>query len=259
VDAISTIIVDDEKPARIRLQSLVSRRPEVRLAGVCSDGRQAVEMIRTLRPQLALLDVQMPGLDGFGVLRSLPAELIPLTIFVTAYDRYAVAAFEAHAVDYLLKPFTDERFDASLDRALESARGLTERDRTLRIESVLAERSALNAGSGFLDRIVLREHDRVTLLAAEDIDWIGAAGVYLELHAGNGTHLYRSTFADLLDRLDPKRFVRIHRSAVVNTDRIVELRPRGHGDYTVVLRGGREITLSRGYRSHLEGWLGQPL
>ena len=259
MDAITTIVVDDEKPARIRLQALVSRRPDVRLVGVCADGRQAGSLIRTLRPQLALLDVQMPGLDGFGVLRSLPAELIPLTIFVTAYDRYAVAAFEAHAVDYLLKPFSDERFYASLDRALQSVRVLTDQDRNLRIESVLAERSVRNTPSGFLERIVVREHDRVTLLAAEDIDWIAAAGVYLELHAGESKYLYRSTFADLLDRLDPKRFVRIHRSAVVNTDRILELRPRGHGDYTVILRGGREVTLSRGYRSQLEGWLGQPL
>jgi two-component system LytT family response regulator len=259
MDAITTIVVDDEKPARIRLQDLVSRRPELRLVGVCEEGHQAIEVVRTHRPQLALLDVQMPGLDGFGVLQSLPVELIPLTIFVTAYDRYAVAAFEAHAADYILKPFSDQRFDESLDRALQSGRLVATRDRNLSIESILAERSTMDTRSGFLERIVVRAHNRVKLLATDDIDWIGAAGVYLELHAGGDTYLYRSTFANLLDRLDPKRFVRIHRSAVVNTNRIVELRPRGHGDYTVVLSRGREITLSRGYRFQLEAWLGEPL
>jgi two-component system, LytTR family, response regulator len=259
MDPVRTLVVDDELPARTRLLTLLDGRSGIQVVGAASDGHEAVAFIREQRPHLLFLDIQMPGLDGFGVLRTVGPALAPVSIFVTAYDRYAIAAFEAHALDYLLKPFSDERFDSALARAIQSVRTLPARDRQLQIESVVEERSAVSAGSGHLDRIVLKEHGRVVLLNVDDVDWIGAAGVYLELHAGKVTHLYRSSLAALLHRLDPTRFVQIHRSVVVNTDRIKELRTRGHSDYTVVLRDGRLVPLSRAYRSQLEGWLRQPL
>jgi two-component system, LytTR family, response regulator len=259
MDTVQTLIADDETPARARLTDLLRHRPDITLIGECADGNEAVELIRTRRPQLLLLDVQMPGLDGFGVLRSTPPAIRPVTIFVTAYDRYAVEAFEAHALDYLLKPFSDQRFYASLDRALTSLRLASDASRVQKLDEVLADRSPADEAGDSLDRLVIRTQDRVTLLPIEEIDWIGAAGVYVELHAGGRTYLYRSTLAHLLDRLDPRQFVRVHRSVVVNTGRIVEMRPRGHGDYIIVLRGGSEVGMSRGYRSHVERWLRQPL
>jgi two-component system LytT family response regulator len=257
--AVRTLIVDDELPARRRLLALVRNRPEIDVVGSGSDGREAVGLIHEHRPHLLFLDIQMPGLDGFEVLRALPAALTPTTVFVTAYDRYAVTAFEAHALDYLLKPFSDERFESALERAVTSIRTFTAAERRLQVESVIEERAAVNTRSGHLDRVVLKYGGRVVLLNVDEIDWIGAAGIYLELHAGTATHLYRSSLTALLERLDPSRFVRIHRSVVINTDRIKELRPRGHSDYTVVLRDGRMVPLSRAYRAHLEGWLGQSL
>jgi two-component system LytT family response regulator len=259
VHPIRTLIVDDELPARRRLLALVRNRPEIDLVGSGNDGREAVELIHTHRPHLLFLDIQMPGMDGFEVLRALPATFTPTTVFITAYDRYAVSAFEAHALDYLLKPFSDERFESALEHAVASIRTFTAAERRLQVESVIEERSAVNMRSGHLDRIVIKCGGRVVLLGVDDIDWIGAAGIYLELHAGTMTHLYRSGLSALLERLDPSRFVRIHRSVVINTDRIKELRPRGHSDYTVVLRDGRMVPLSRAYRAQLEGWLGQSL
>ncbi|MCC7042223.1 MAG: response regulator transcription factor [Acidobacteria bacterium] len=259
MNPIRTLVVDDELPARMRLLTLLRERPDIDIVGTGADGQEAVILIHERRPQLVLLDIQMPGLDGFEVLRALPPAVAPVTIFVTAYDRYAVAAFEAHALDYLLKPYSDERFESALERAVRSIRTMTAADRRLQIDSVLEERSAVNRSSGHLDRIVLKSNGRVALLNVSDIDWIGAAGIYLELHVGSTTHLYRSSLTALLGRLDPTRFVRIHRSVVINTDRIKELRPRGHSDYTVVLRDGNAVPLSRAYRTQLEGWLRQPL
>jgi two-component system, LytTR family, response regulator len=259
MDPIRTIIVDDEPPARQRLQSLLRDRPDIEVLGVGRDGSEAVALVQQHRPQLLFLDVQMPVLDGFSALKLLAPESVPLTIFVTAYDQYAMAAFEAHALDYLLKPFSDERFESALERAIHAIRTAAVGERREQLEGVLAEQSAVDARSGFLDRIAVRKHGRVELLNVADIDWIGAAGVYVELHTAETTHVYRSSLQALLQRLDTSRFVRIHRSTVVNTDRIKELRPRGHSDFTVVLRDGRLVPLSRAYRSALEAWLGQAL
>jgi two-component system, LytTR family, response regulator len=259
MEPVRTLIADDETPARARLRELLGQRTDVELVGECGDGPSAVELIRTLRPQLLLLDIRMPGFDGFAVLRRTPPEIRPVTIFITAYDRYAVEAFEALALDYLLKPFSDQRFFASLDRALNSLRLVSAADRGTKLARMLADRSADDESSGALDRIAIRTQDRVTLLSVDEIDWIGAAGVYVELHAGGRTYLYRSTLTSLLERLNPKQFVRVHRSVAVNTSRIVEMRARGHGDYAIVLRDGAELAMSRGYRAEVERWLGQPL
>ena len=209
METVRTLVVDDELPARTRLLTLLHGRSGIHVVGAASDGDQAVALIREQRPHLVFLDIQMPGRDGFGVLRAIKPSLAPVSIFVTAYDRYAIAAFEAHALDYLLKPFSDERFDSALARAILSIRTLPARDRQLQIESVVEERSAVNASSGYLDRIVLKEHGRVVLLHVDEVDWIAAAGVYLELHVGKVTYLYRSSLA---------RAARTPRSGAVRAD-----------------------------------------
>lgn len=251
------LVVDDEKPARTRLLELLRNESGVETASA-RNGEEATELIRSLQPDLLFLDIQMPGMDGFGVLRAIGPERMPVTIFVTAYDRYAIQAFEAHAVDYLLKPFSDERFEAALARARTYLRGTATNEMGSQLAALLAERVAAKQ-EPYMERIVLKSGGRVTFLEAADIDWIEAAGVYVYLHAGSKAHLYRTTIGQLEQRLDPRRFVRVHRSSMVNTDRIQELQPRSHGDYIVALKNGTELTLSRLYRSHLEAWLRQPL
>ena len=256
---IRTLVVDDEKPARLRLLELLRREPDIEIAGVACDGREALELIRRNAPDLVFLDVQMPGLDGFGVLQELGPEHMPVTVFVTAYDKYAIQAFDAHAIDYLLKPYSDQRFEDAIGRARKYMGTPAAKDMSEKLTAATLERHSVDARSGHLERVVLKSNGCVTFLDVDEIDWIEAAGVYVYLHVGTKMHLYRSSVAQLVQRLDPKRFVRIHRSAAVNTARIRELRTRTHGDYTLILKTGAELTLSRGYRPHLEHWLQQPL
>lgn len=256
---IRTIVVDDEKPARMRLLELLRREPDVEVAGTASDGREALELIRSSRPDLVFLDVQMPKLDGFGVLSELGADELPAVIFVTAYDKYAIQAFDAHAIDYLLKPFSDQRFESAVSNARRYVGTSEVRERAAELAAAAGERQSVDPRSGFLERLVLKAGGAVTFLDVKEVDWIEAAGVYVNLHFGPRAYLYRSSVNQLMLRLDPKQFVRIHRSAAVNTARIKELRPRSHGDFTVVLVNGTELTMSRGYRPELEAWLRQPL
>jgi two-component system LytT family response regulator len=190
------------------------------------------------------LDVHMPYLDGFGVLEAMDPARVPATVFVTAHDRYAVRAFEAQALDYLVKPYTDDRFAATLARAC---------------RLLPARAAAPRMPPPRLERLVIKGAGRLLLLEVHEIDWIEACGVYVNLHVGGRVHVYRSSVAQLLARLDPARFVRVHRSAAVNTARIRELQARSHGDYTVVLKDGTHVVLSRGYRAAFEQWLGQEL
>lgn len=259
MSSIRTLVVDDEKPARLRLLELLQREKDVEVVGVASDGDEAVELIRRQAPDVLFLDVQMPGLDGFGVLDALGPDQLPVTVFVTAYDKYAIQAFDAHAVDYLLKPFSDQRFEDALHHARKYLSNGAVRELGGAIVAAARERQSVDERSGYLERVVLKSPGCVTFLDVADIDWIEAAGVYVYLHVGTKSHLYRSSVTQLCQRLDPSRFVRIHRSATVNTSRLRELRPRSHGDYTVVLKSGTELTLSRGYRINLEAWLKQPL
>jgi two-component system LytT family response regulator len=259
MDRIRALIVDDEKPARRRLAELLGREPDIAVTGEARDGREAVDMVRAQAPDLMFLDIQMPDLDGFGVLSALDPEQQPVTVFVTAYDRYAIQAFEAHAIDYLLKPFSDQRFEGALRRACQFLRSRTVGEAQHGLAPTLEERSGGEPRQGFLDRLVLKGAGRVTFLGVEDVDWIEASGVYVNLHVGNRSHLYRSSLAHLLQRLDPRRFVRVHRSLAVNTERIRELQPRSHGDYTVILKNGTELVMSRGFRPQFEHWLKQPL
>ena len=259
MDRMRTMVVDDEKPARMRLIELLQREPDVELAGTASDGREALDVLRRVRPDLLFLDVQMPQLDGFGVLEQLAPNEMPITILVTAYDKYAIQAFDAHAIDYLLKPFSDQRFDNAIRRARKYIASADVRGQGEELTAAAEERRSVNARSGFLERLVLKSNGSITFLDVDDVDWIEAAGVYIYLHAGPQKHLYRSSVTQLLQRLNPRRFVRIHRSAAVNTSRIRELQSVSHGDFALILKDGTELTLSRAYRSQVEAWLRQPI
>lgn len=256
---IKAVVVDDEKPARLRLVDLLRRQPETEVVGTACDGREALDVVRQLTPDLLLLDVQMPRLDGIAVLKQLTPDQLPITILVTAYDTYAMQAFDAHAIDYLLKPFSDQRFDSAMKRARKYLGASETRERAQGLTAAAEEYLAVDARSGHLERLVLKTNGAISFLDVMDIEWIEAAGVYVYLHAGGRKHLYRSSVTQLLQRLDPVRFVRIHRSAAVNTSRIHELRPLSHGDFTLVLKTGVELTLSRAYRRELEAWLRQPI
>jgi two-component system LytT family response regulator len=256
---IRTLVVDDEKPARMRLLELLQREPDIEIVGTATDGRDALELLRRLKPDLLFLDVQMPRLDGFGVLQQLGPDGLPITILVTAYDKYAIQAFDAHAIDYLLKPYSDQRFDNAIKRARRYLASADPREQAEELTAAAEERQSVNARSGHLERLVLKSNGSITFLDVTDVDWIEAAGVYIYLHTGSKSHLYRSSVTQLLQRLHPLRFVRIHRSTAVNTSRIRELRPLSHGDFIVVLKDGTELTLSRAYRRHLETWLRQPI
>jgi two-component system LytT family response regulator len=253
---IRTLIVDDEPLARHRLRALLEVDPEITVVGESADGEQAVADLQKLRPDLAFLDVQMPVLDGFGVLEALAGEPLPVVIFVTAYDRYAVKAFEVHALDYLLKPFDKERFAAALQRAKDHVRraeALTLEERLRKLLQAVPQRPDSP------DRLVVKSGGRVYFVRVADIDWIEAAGNYVRLHVGKEDHLLRQTLGALESKLDPSRFVRIHRSTIVNVERIRELQPAFHGDYVIILHDGTELALSRSCRDKLEATLGHAL
>ena len=245
---IKTLIVDDEALARERLRQLLEREPEIEIVGECADGRDAVSTIQRESPDLVFLDIQMPELDGFGVLAAMGAEPAPLVVFVTAHDQFALRAFEVHAVDYLLKPFDRERFQTALRRALERVKhresGAIER----RQSALLAE---LKPAPKSAERLAVKSGGRVVFVKIHDIDWIEAAHNYVELHAGKESHLLRETLNAIEARLAPEIFVRISRSVIVNLERIKELQPLFHGEYTVTLHNGTRLTLSRRYRDQL--------
>lgn len=239
------VIVDDEPLARKTLRLLARRDREVVVAAECRNGEEAVESIREHRPDVVFLDVQMPGLDGFGVLERLGEEP-PLIVFVTAYDQYAIRAFEVHAIDYLLKPFTDERFEKALARAKDAVQ-----HRPGEAREKMAKLAADHRG-GPARRFMVRSAGRVVFLKAEEIDWIEAADYYARLHVAGGSHLIRESMNDLEAALDPEAFVRIHRSAIVNLDRVREMRPLFRGELVVVLNDGTQLRMSRSRREELE-------
>ena len=250
------LIVDDEVPARQRLIDLVRRDAQAGEIAEAADGLAATDTIRSWRPDLVFLDVQMPEMDGLGVIREVGAENMPLTVFVTAYDQHAISAFEANALDYLLKPFSDERFEATMARVKTRMDELSLRDFGLRIMNMA---SAAPAPSLPFDRLVVKSGGTTRFVRVADIDWIEAAGVYVNLHVGGKEMLYRSVLNDLAARLDPRRFVRVHRSAIVNIESILHLEPISHGEFELVLRNGSRPRVSRTYRAQLEKRLGQPL
>ncbi len=271
------LIVDDEKPARERLRHLLKRDARVELVRCCGSGAEAIDTIeqetRGGRPvHILFLDVQMPEVDGFAVISSLVgrrgSETLPIVVFVTAHDEYALRAFEAHAMDYLLKPFGDERFQATLDRAIRQVRAGLAHALMSQMQALLdgGRQTAPSsdepepAQERTLDKIVVKGPHRVRLLPVEQISWIEAEGVYVNLHTRDGgVHLHRGLLGALDASLDPRRFVRIHRSAIVNIDLVEELRQDAHGDYIVVLRDRTEVRVGRRFRSRLQARLGQQL
>lgn len=252
---IRTLIVDDEPLARRRLRTLLDADPEIAILGECGDGAEAVTELRRLRPELVFLDVQMPVLDGFGVLQALGQDGAPEVIFVTAHDRYALKAFEVHALDYLLKPFDKARFASALERAKARVRqgngaGFGERLQEL-LQTVQPRHGP--------ERLIVKSAGRIYFVRIDDVDWIEAAANYVRLHVGEEDHLLREPLTALEKRLDPARFVRIHRSTIVNLERVRELQPVFHGDYVIILRDGTELAVSRNYRDKLRESLGQAL
>jgi two-component system LytT family response regulator len=277
---VRVVVVDDEELARERLRRLLEREPDVVVVAECANGKEAVREVLARRPDVLFLDVQMPGLDGFGVLRALRAEAdaggagagpLPLVVFVTAFDEHALRAFDVHAVDYVLKPIDPDRFRDAVARArarhaqADSARRLRELQRLLehveapgspREPEEAAEATLQRAAPRSADRLVVRSQERLFFVRTAEIDWIEAAGNYAKLHVGGRTHLIRETMSRLEEGLDPGRFARIHRSTIVNLDRVKELRPWFAGDYLVALHDGTELKLSRGYRAKLEEQMG---
>ena len=242
---LTALIVDDEAPARKRLRDLIAAEPDIDLVGECEDGPSAVDAILALEPDVLFLDVQMPEMDGFEVLEAVGVGVVPSVVFVTAYDQHALAAFEARAIDYLLKPFTRERFSETLRRVRPSPTR-HDADLSARLERLLGERSDR------LERIPVRSAAGVRFLAVDSIDWIEGDGNYVRLHAGPAEHRVRGTLKSFAERLSGRGFVRIHQSYVVNLDRVRELQPWSHGEFVVVLANGKKLVSSRTYSGALK-------
>jgi two-component system LytT family response regulator len=249
VNSLRALIVDDEAPARERLRRMLSGLEGVQVIGEAVDGLQAVEMIEKLAPDLALLDIQMPGLDGFGVVQALADP--PAIVFVTAYDEYAIRAFEVHALDYLLKPFSQARLEAAIRRAQEAL--AEEQDLAARLTPLL---ESLAAEGRHLARLAVHDRDSIRVLDAGEVDWIGIEDEQVMVHVGEGTYPIRRTLAELEARLDPERFFRAHRSAIVNLDRVQEVIPWFKGSYVLRLTTGAEVDLSRARARALRKMLG---
>ena len=253
------IIVDDEPLARDRLRSLLAKESDVQVVAECGDGREAITAIRRENPDLVFLDIQMPDLDGFGVISQLKGGHVPLIVFVTAFDEFAVKAFEVHALDYLLKPFDRERLKNAVAHARSRLKSPTPVDLTEKLTALLESMQPSTGGDArgaTSDRIAVKLDGRVIFLRPNEIDWIEAQDNYVKLHAGREAHLVRDTLSNFETRLDQRRFIRIARSTIVNIDRVKEMQPMFHGEYVVILHDGTKLTMSRGYRETLQQYLG---
>ncbi|MGD9597901.1 MAG: LytR/AlgR family response regulator transcription factor [Steroidobacteraceae bacterium] len=269
---IRTLIVDDEALSRRGLEIRLRTAGDFEVIGQCTNGREAIDAVRALAPDLVFLDIQMPGLSGFDVLAQLPTDALPMVVFVTAYDQYAIRAFEARAIDYLLKPVDESRFAAAVEHIRELRQQRTAASQRDRLVELLADVS----GSGELDAddllargraglagprntvLPIRDGRETIRLDTTSIDWIDAAGDYMCIHAGNRTHILRGTMKELEDALDPKIFQRVHRSTIVNLARVKTLRAHMNGEYFLTLDGGHELKLSRTYRDKVEYFLKGP-
>jgi two-component system LytT family response regulator len=251
---IRTLIVDDEPLARRRVRQLAADESDLDFVGECGDGAEALAAILEHAPDLVFLDVNIPGMDGLGVTEKLPRERAPLIIFTTAHDEHAVRAFEARALDYLLKPLTPMRFRAAVARAREQLEQKRAGETARGLMDLLAARQGgggavkTDAAAGTLTRLTIKTDDRLVVIRAEDIDSIEAAGNYVSVHAGKESHILRDTLANLESQLAPEKFLRISRATIVNLDRVKELQPGFKGEHVVVLRDGRKLTMTRGLR-----------
>jgi two-component system, LytTR family, response regulator len=250
------VIADDEPLGRDRLRRLIAAEPWLDLVAECPDGPSAIEAIQRHHPDLAFLDVQMPGADGFEVIETVGVGRMPCVIFVTAYDRYALRAFDVHALDYLLKPFDRDRFQQALGRARQQLDRQSNGELERRLLALVQD---LKPNHQRLERFVVKSGGRVFFVRADEIDWIEAAGNYVKLHVGSDTHLFRETMNSLEAQLDPDLFFRIHRCHIVNIERVRELQPWFNGEFVVFLKSGARLTLSRGYREKLQERIGRSL
>ncbi len=279
-DRVRVLIVDDEALARQRVRRLLQNEPDVEIVGEAESGHDAVTMIRELQPDLVCLDVQMPGLDGFGVLREIDGSTVPMVLFITAYDEHAQRAFDVHAVDYVLKPVDDERFRAAFDKArkqranaqaaerlgelLETVRRLADggsaepRAEAMSVASGAAAGAAANGANGgrYASRILVKQDGRMFFVKTTEIDWIEADRNYVRLHVGKTAHTIRERISHLEETLDPRLFARIHRSTIVNLNRVREMQQWFSGDYVVILEDGTRLRLSRHYRDRVEKQVG---
>ena len=259
---IRVILVDDEPLANRGMRARLDAFPEIEVIGECQNGRDAVKVIKAETPDLVFLDIQMPGLDGFGVVRALLGAPAPLIVFVTAYDKYAIDAFEANALDYLVKPVEEERLKDAIHKAREAIRSRTATNRETKLVELLAQLSEEDRDrikeliddpdwtekERYTERLSFKDGSKVVILNADEIEWIDAAGDYMCIHAGGKTHIIRETMKTLQQRLDPSRFQRVHRSAIVNVEKVKELHPHSNGEYFLVLENGSELKLSRSYK-----------
>jgi two-component system LytT family response regulator len=253
MEKIRALIVDDEPLAREGIRKRLAQEPDIAVIGECSNGRQAVTAIERDSPDLVFLDVQMPKLDGFGVIAAIGARRMPQVVFVTAYDEHALRAFEVHALDYLLKPIDGARFLEALGRARSSIRGHELQEQ---LQALLA---SIQTEKRYLARLSIKTGGRILFLSVDEIDWIEAADNYVLLHAGRDSHMLHTTMNSLEDRLDPSAFLRIHRSTIVNLQRVKEMHPMFHGEYRVILKDGTELASARSYRSKLQRLLDNSL
>lgn len=250
---IRALVVDDEPLAREMIREMLEDDSDVEIVGECASGREAVEAIRSLTPDLVFLDIQMPELGGFEVLESFERQTTPYIIFVTAYDQYAVRAFEVHAFDYLLKPFDHERFDAAWQRVKSQIKRDQSGERDRHILELLEE---LKSGPRHLERLVIKNGGRVFFLNVQDVYCIESEGNYVRVYDNEKGYLLRETISSLEEQLDPRQFRRIHRSAIVKIDRIKEMQPWFHGEYRIIMENGKQLTLSRNYRANFQGAIG---
>lgn len=238
------LIIDDEPLARERIRTLLTKESDVQILAECADGASAVQAIKKHGPDLIFLDVQMPGMGGFEVLQALGEEELPLVIFVTAYDQHALKAFEVHALDYLLKPFKQARFQATLQRARERL-GVPEPEGTRHLAELLAR---LAPARDYLSRVAVRNGERVVFVKMDAVEYIEAAGNYVVLHCGKENHILRQTLSSLEVELDPRKFIRVNRSTLVNVEQVRELQPLFKGEHALLLKNGKQLPLTRGVR-----------
>ena len=253
---IRTVIADDEAPARRTLRLLLSADPEITVVAECASGPETLAALRAQRPDLVFLDVQMPGATGLEVIEALRGDASPRVVFATAHAEHALRAFDVAAVDYLLKPFDDDRFARAVERAKDAVRERQALALARRLGALVANPEPPPGSERPLERIAVRESGSVHLVPVEEIDWIGAQDYYAELHAGARSYLVREALRSLERRLDPRRFARIHRAAIVNVTRVRKLEPTTHGEWSVVLRDGQTLRLSRTHRESLGALLG---
>ena len=253
---IRALIADDEALARKFIRRMLKDDHDVEIVGECSNGKEAAEMIRTKNPDVVFLDVQMPEMDGFAVLEAIGAEQLPEIIFATAYEQYAIRAFELHALDYLLKPFDQARFKDAIKHAKERLRSERQNDGPRQIRALL---ESIKNKPQYVERLVIKAGGRITFLRTDEINWIEADDKYVHLHTGKVSPMVRQTLSAMETQLDPKKFRRVHRSAIVNIERIKELQPLFSGEYSILLQDGTKLTLSRNYKDKLFELLGKPV